>query len=105
MKYPLIFAIATTFISFSAFANIRPTETYPVQDQLAELEKSFDGEIGVYALDTNNNQTIVYRANERFPVQSTSKLIGVAALLKQSEKNKDLLQEKIFYTSKKAPKN
>ncbi len=40
-----------------------------------------------------------YRANEHFPVQSTMKMMGVAALLKQSEnKNKDFLQEKIYYT-------
>ena len=100
MKYRLIFTIVIAFVSFSAFANIRPIETYPVQEQFAELEKSFDGKIGVYALDTNNNQTIAYRADERFPVQSTSKLMAVAALLKQSEKNKGLLQEKIVYTQK-----
>ena len=100
MKYRLLLTIVISLISIPAFANIRPIETYPVQEQFVELEKSFDGKIGVYALDTNNNQTIAYRADERFPVQSTSKLMAVAALLKQSEKDKKLLQEKIVYTQK-----
>lgn len=99
MKYQLMLIIALSFISIpAAFANVRPIQTYPAQEQLAELEKSFDGKIGVYALDTNNNQTIAYRADERFPVQSTMKLIGVSALFKQSDHDKNLLQEKIHYT-------
>lgn len=69
-----------------------------VQEKLANLESSFDGRIGVYAINTNNGQVIAYRSNERFPVQSTLKLMGVAALLKQSNSNKNLLQEKIHYT-------
>ena len=58
----------------------------------------FDGKIGVYAIDTNNNKVIAYHADDRFPVQSTFKLIGVSALLNQSHKGKGLLQEKIHYT-------
>lgn len=64
--------------------------------KLAKLESSFDGRIGVYAINTNDGQVVAYRANERFPVQSTLKLIGVSALLKQS--NSKSLQEKIYYT-------
>ncbi len=70
----------------------------PVQNNLASLEKTFNGKIGVYAIDTNDNQIIAYRADESFPVQSTIKLIAVAALLKQSETNPRLLQEQIHYT-------
>lgn len=70
------------------------------QKKLAKLETSFNGKIGVYAINTNNNQIIAYRADERFPVQSTLKLMAVAALLKLSESNQDLLKEKINYTKK-----
>ena len=69
-----------------------------VQAKFANLESSFDGRIGVYAINTNNGQVIAYRSNERFPVQSTLKLMGVAALLKQSNGDKNLLQEKLHYT-------
>lgn len=80
--------ISAIFFSISALANT----------ELQNLEKTFDGKIGVYAIDTNNNQIIAYRADERFPVQSTCKVMGVAALLKQSDKNSKLLQEQIHYT-------
>lgn len=69
-----------------------------IQEKLKKLEASFDGKIGVYALDTNTAQIIEHRSNERFPIQSTMKMIGVAALLKQSQNNIGLLQEKIHYT-------
>ena len=36
--------------------------------KIKELEKSFDGRIGVYALNTANNAVIAYRPNERFPM-------------------------------------
>lgn len=78
------------------FANEMP----PIQPQilLKQLEGTFNGKIGVYAIDTNNNQIIAYRADERFPVQSTVKLMGVAALLQQSQIHPELLNEKIHYT-------
>ena len=69
------------------------------QPQLEALEKTFDGKIGVYAINTGNDQTIAYHAEERFPFQSTFKVMAVAALLKQSEINPSLLAEKIHYTN------
>ncbi len=95
MKRLLLFILAIAFFNISALADISQTEA---QQKLTALEKSFAGKIGVYALDTNSNQVIAYRADERFPVQSTFKLIVVAALLKQSQSDKNLLQEKIHYT-------
>lgn len=96
-----IFIIGNTAIflmNVSAFANAPEIKSISIQKKLEKLEKSFDGKIGVYAIDTNNNQIIAYRSGERFPVQSTSKLIGVSALLKQSESDRNLLQEKLHYT-------
>jgi beta-lactamase class A len=97
MKYLFLLVTFISFISSSAFAETQQNQSTSVSNQLENLEKKFDGKIGVYAIDTNDNQIIAHRASERFPFQSTSKLIGVAALLKQSEKNKDLLQEVIHY--------
>lgn len=100
MKYLilLVTAIYFSFISIFAFANTQAPIVMQTQNKLEKLEKSFDGKIGVYAIDTNNNQLIAYRADERFPVQSTFKLLGVSALLKQNTSNRNLLQEKIHYT-------
>jgi len=92
MRHLLLLITVISFMSLSSIADAQP------QDKLQNLEKSFDGKIGVYAINTNNNQIIAYRADERFPVQSTLKLIGVSALLKNSNGDKNLLQEKIHYT-------
>jgi beta-lactamase class A len=94
----LLIIIAVSFLSISTFANTQQLKSVQIQEQLKKLEKEVDGKIGVYAINTNNNQIIAYRADERFPVQSTLKLIGVSALLKESHNNKNLLQEKIHYT-------
>lgn len=95
-----LLTIAVFLISISVLANTPETLSTQSQEQLSHLEKKFNGKIGVYAIDTNNNQIIAYRANERFPIQSTMKLIAVAALFKQSNSDKNLLQEKIIYTKK-----
>lgn len=98
MKYLSLLITTIFFIGISVWADAQPISSDQIQKQIAELEKSFDGRIGVYAVDTNNNQVVAYRADERFPVQSTFKVLGVSALLDQSKNNKKLLQEKIYFT-------
>jgi beta-lactamase class A len=91
--------IVTCFIVvFSSIANAQQIQPTTIQKKFAELEASSGVRLGVYAINTNNNQIIAYRANERFPMQSTVKLIGVSALLQQSNHNRKLLEEKIHYT-------
>jgi beta-lactamase class A len=68
-----------------------------VQEQLAALETSSGGRLGISAINTANNMRIQYHANERFPMGCTAKVIGVSAILKNSMTNRQLLHEKIFY--------
>jgi len=84
-------------ISMQAFGSKPSEQTVSVQEQLAHLEASSGGQLGVAAIDTGNNQRIQYRANEYFPMGCTSKVIGVAAILKKSMKNSQLLQERVMY--------
>jgi beta-lactamase class A len=65
--------------------------------QLRQLEESFGGRVGIYAINTANNATISYRAAERFAMCSTSKLMVVAANLKKSENSPKELDEIIHY--------
>ncbi|OTA20082.1 Beta-lactamase [Xenorhabdus beddingii] len=67
--------------------------------QLSMLEKNAGGRLGVVLIDTFDHSTTVYRANERFPLCSTSKLMAVSALLKQSETSGHLLSQRIHYQS------
>lgn len=99
MKH-LLLLITIFLINIPSFADTQQISPTPIQEQLTNLEKTFNGKIGVYAINTNNNQIIAYRANEHFPVQSTMKLITVTALFKQSDSDKNLLQRKIHYTPK-----
>ncbi|MFD1173254.1 class A beta-lactamase [Oceanobacillus picturae] len=56
-----------------------------LDEQFAALEDDFDAQLGVYALDTGSNQTIAYRAEERFAFSSTYKALAAALLLEQNE--------------------
>ena len=103
-SFKYLILISTITIPLASASDMVPTNNTQrykpnlPQEKLTQLESSFGGRIGVYALNTNNGQIIAYRANERFPVQSTMKIIGAAALLKLSESNESLLQEKVQYT-------
>lgn len=68
-------------LSVPVFAATSTYQTIGLTKQLSTLEKSMNINVGLYAFDTNTNQVISYRADERFPVQSTFKLIAVGALL------------------------
>lgn len=80
------------------FANAQINSSLGQEEKLAELEASSSGRLGVFALNTANNQSIQYRAEERFPMHSTSKAIVAAAILKQSMTDNLLLQQKITYS-------
>jgi beta-lactamase class A len=97
MSCRLIFSVAlfsVIGISTPAFCNEQGSS---VSAQLAQLEASSGGRLGVAAINRGNNQQIQYRANESFPMGCTSKVIGVAAILKKSMTDNQLLQETIQY--------
>ena len=43
--------------------------------QLEDLERTFDGKIGIYAINTSNGAIMAHREDERFPLQSTIKFM------------------------------
>lgn len=63
-----------------------------------KLEKEYDAKLGIYALDTDTNQTVTYRSDERFAYASTHKALAVGALLQK--KSIEDLDQRIKYTSK-----
>lgn len=76
----------------------RQTTNINIENKLSALEKQNNGRLGIYAINTLNNQRIVYRANERFPLCSTAKVMAVSAILKQSEDKPNFLHKKIFFS-------
>ena len=69
--------------------------TSSVQQKLEALEKSAGGRLGVALINTADDSQIVYRADERFAMCSTSKVMAAAAVLKQSESDKTLLNQRV----------
>lgn len=66
--------------------------------QMAKLESNVGGRIGVAVYNTRNKEVLTYRGNERFPFCSTGKVMTVAAILKRTEKEPDLLSKSIKYS-------
>jgi beta-lactamase class A len=101
LKYSLLLtAITVTVINIcmpSFAASTQQIKPASIARKLAELETSFDGRIGILTINTANNQRIQYRADERFPIQSTFKVMAVSAILKQSMTDKHFLQQKVTY--------
>ena len=74
----------------------RPGEA-PLSRQLAELEHNAGGRIGVAALEVDSGRRVAYRADERFPMCSTFKLLLVGAVLQLSAAQPDLLYRHVNY--------
>lgn len=66
--------------------------------QLQALEQTFDGRLGLCAIDTGSGRSLAWRAAERFPLCSTFKAVLAAAVLAQSSRSAGLLQRRIRYT-------
>lgn len=95
-KSMLAVAAFIPFITFSTPLLAATTDQIStIQQSLADLEKSSGGRLGVVLINTADNSQIVYRGDERFPMCSTSKMMVVAGVLKQSESQKGLLDQQV----------
>jgi beta-lactamase class A len=102
----LVFTISFISASVPLIADAQPIQaSASIQQKLAELETSTGGRLGVSAINIATNARIQYRAEERFPFCSTGKVIVVAAILKESERNAHLLQKQITYGEKEVGKS
>lgn len=67
------------------------------QPQFVELERALNGRLGVFALNTADGARLGYRAEERFPVCSTFKVLVAAGILERSTQIAGLMQQRINY--------
>jgi beta-lactamase class A len=65
--------------------------------QLAKLEQTLVGRLGVFALNTANGKQLNYRGDKYFPMCSTFKVILASAILKRSTQIEGLMQQRIKY--------
>jgi beta-lactamase class A len=64
---------------------------------IAEIEKRAGGRLGVCVFDTQTGRRIRHRADERFPMCSTFKLLLAAAVLHQVDEGQEKLDRRIEY--------
>jgi len=72
-----------------------PTPAPAAAARLAELETRFDARLGLYAVHTGTGRELTHRADERFPLCSTFKVLAVAAMLAKTQP--EHLQTRIRY--------
>jgi beta-lactamase class A len=69
-----------------------------LQAEFAALEARSGGRLGVAVVDTRTEGRAVHRADERFPMCSTFKLLAVAAVLGRAEAGKENLERRVRFT-------
>lgn len=82
--------------AFAAPLTTRATET--AETQLAQLEATSGVRLGVCALNLEDGAQIRHRADERYALCSTFKLMVAAAILDRSTHDAALLPRRIIYT-------
>ena len=67
--------------------------------ELAKIETESGGRLGVAALDTLTGARAVHRADERFPMCSTFKLLAAGAILARVDAGKERLERRIRFAT------
>lgn len=93
----LLTAAALPFAALSLRATAGTATTHA--NDFAALEHDAGGRLGVFAIDTATGKRIGHRADERFPVCSTFKLILAGAVLARSVNEPALMQQRLRYSS------
>lgn len=82
-----------------------PAPAALAERRIADLEQRFGGRLGVSAVDTGNGTGIGHRADERFLMCSTSKLLAAAAILSLRTTQPGLLDRRIRYGAAQLVRN
>ena len=94
----LLAALAVRALSLRARAAPSAEENLSLASKrLAEIEAREGGRLGVFVRDTGSGAAIEHRANERFPMCSTFKLLAAAATLKRVDEGADRLDRTIAF--------
>ncbi|WP_197523351.1 class A beta-lactamase [Actinokineospora pegani] len=74
---------------------LAPPEQSQATEEFTALESTFGGRVGVYAVDTATGRSTGHRADERFLMCSTAKVLMAAAALRATP---DLMDRLVRYT-------
>lgn len=90
-------ALATVSTGTSAYASAPGGDE--ITGQLRGLEQEHSARLGVYARNTATGSTVLYRADERFPMCSVFKTLAAAAVLRDLDRGGEFLAKRIRYTA------
>src|SRR5262245_28276903 len=91
--------MVAVFVLLLAAASASAAER-EFENQVATIEARTGGRTGVAALDTGSGKRLDYRAEERFPMCSTFKLLAAAAVLKRVDEKQEQLDRFVSYDPK-----
>lgn len=97
----MVFLFSNTFAGEDKLNAIMNT----VSQKLHQLEITNHVDIGLSAIETYNNTHINFNARKRFSMDSTSKVMTVAAILKKNESDSAFLKQRIFFTKEDVKKS
>lgn len=89
----LLTACGTILARHTAFA--KPVRGGSLHDQLARIEAKSGGRLGLALIDSVTGLKESYKADERFPMCSTFKVLAVGAVLKRVDQRKEQLDRRI----------
>lgn len=78
---------------------VRAQSRTAFQADFAAIESKTGGRLGVMLMEHGSGRQLSYRAEERFPMCSTSKVLVCAAVLARVDKGQESLQRRIRFTS------
>lgn len=93
----LLSAAALPLLSACAAIGGQANASASARQQLNAIENSLYGRLGLFACDTADGRILAYRADERFPMCSTFKLLLVSATLKMSTQQPGLMHQVLSY--------
>ncbi|MCM0033460.1 class A beta-lactamase [Sandarakinorhabdus limnophila] len=79
-------------------AAAAPDRFAPLRRAIPQIERSAGGPIGISLLDTHTGERFGHRANDRFPLCSTFKLLLAARLLRGADKGQWAMTERVPVT-------
>jgi beta-lactamase class A len=91
-------AILATLIGGTALLSATRRGTADdAEARIVELEAKRGGRLGVAVLDTATGRSILHRADDRFALCSTFKLLAAALVLRRVDKGEEQLDRRIVY--------
>ncbi|QOV41068.1 class A beta-lactamase [Streptomyces ferrugineus] len=83
----------------TAAALLTGAPAHATTDRLRELERQHGARLGVFAYNVRTKQTVAHRADERFPICSLFKPLAAAAVLRDLDRDGEVLAKRIHYTA------